>query len=640
MVLARAVLDALDAVTAHLPEGGETREGQRAMAAAVADAIESGRHLLVQAGTGTGKSLAYLVPAVLSGKRVVVATATKALQDQLATKDLPFLSAHIGGHRREPLRWAVLKGRSNYVCRQRLAEMGRTAAKGAQLGFDGLADAAKPDELVRIQAWAAVTDSGDRAELDFEPAARTWAAVSVGVRECPGATRCPNGESCFTEKARRKAADADIIVVNQHLFALDLVLDGVILPEHDVVVIDEAHQTEDTVAAAAGTELTAGRFDALARVCGAILDDPVLLDAAEEAGHHLADAAAAHIGTRLVDGLTGDLAAAVNAARDRAERLMHALRGVPDEGPGDVAARKLRAVQTATALVADIDTLLFLRDTDVAWVEGRADFPVIRVAPVDVAPTLSSALWSKKIAVLTSATLPANLADRLGLDSSFTFDELDVGSPFDYQRQALLYCAVDLPDPRAAGYREALHVELEQLVVAAGGRTLALFTSWRAMHDAVEHLRPRLPWPVLAQGDLPKTALVDAFRADPHTSLFATMSFWQGVDIPGETLSLVTIDRLPFPRPDDPLLQARRELAGPSAFRDIDLPRAATLLAQGAGRLIRNANDRGVVAVLDPRLAKNKSYRWEIVRSLPPKRRTRHRADAIAFLRELRDATD
>ncbi len=640
MVLARAVLDALDAVTAHLPDGGETREGQRAMAAAVADAIESGRHLLVQAGTGTGKSLAYLVPAVLSGKRVVVATATKALQDQLATKDLPFLSAHIGEHRREPLRWAVLKGRSNYVCRQRLAEMGRTAAKGAQLGFDGLADAAKPDELLRIEAWAAVTDSGDRAELDFEPAARTWAAVSVGVRECPGATRCPNGESCFTEKARRKAADADIIVVNQHLFALDLVLDGVILPEHDVVVIDEAHQTEDTVAAAAGTELTAGRFDALARVCGVILDDPVLLDAAEEAGRHVADAAAAHIGTRLVDGLTGDLAAAVNAARDRAERLMHALRGVPDEGPGDVAARKLRAVQTATALVADIDTLLFLRDTDVAWVEGRADFPVIRVAPVDVAPTLSSALWSKKTAVLTSATLPANLADRLGLDSSFTFDELDVGSPFDYQHQALLYCAVDLPDPRAAGYREALHVELEQLVVAAGGRTLALFTSWRAMHDAVEYLRPRLPWPVLAQGDLPKTALVDAFRADPHTSLFATMSFWQGVDIPGETLSLVTIDRLPFPRPDDPLLQARRELAGPSAFRDIDLPRAATLLAQGAGRLIRNANDRGVVAVLDPRLAKNKSYRWEIVRSLPPMRRTRHRADAIAFLRELRDATD
>jgi ATP-dependent DNA helicase DinG len=649
MVLARAALDALTAVTTALPGGGETREGQRTMAAAVADAIESGRHLLVQAGTGTGKSLAYLVPAVMSGRRVVVATATKALQDQLATKDLPFLTEHLSGLRGAPLRWAVLKGRSNYVCRQRLVELSGHGAKGKGkgkgtgtgdqlgLGLDGLADAAKPEELERIKVWAAQSDTGDRAELDFEPAARTWAAVSVGVRECPGATRCPSGESCFAERARRHAAEADIIVVNQHLFALDLVLDGVILPEHDIVVIDEAHQTEDTVAAAAGSELTAGRFDALARVSGAILEDDGLLGGVEEAGRRVADEAAAHLGTRLVGGMPDALADAVNLARDRTERVMHALGKVPDDGPGDVGARKLRAVQAATALVADIDTLLFPKETDVAWVEGRPEFPVIRVAPVDVAPTLSAALWSKKVAVLTSATLPANLAGRLGLDATFTFDELDVGSPFDYEHQALLYCAVDLPDPRGAGYREALHAELEELIVAAGGRTLALFTSWKAMHEAVEHLRPRLPWPVLAQGDLPKTALVDTFTADPQTSLFATMSFWQGVDLPGDTLTLVTIDRLPFPRPDDPLLEARRELAGPSAFRDIDLPRAATLLAQGAGRLIRTAHDRGVVAVLDPRLAKNRSYRWDIIRSLPPMRRTRHRAEAIEFLKHLRD---
>jgi len=641
MVLADAALAALDAVTLQLPGGGEVREGQRTMAAAVANAIESGRHLLVQAGTGTGKSLAYLVPAVMSGKKVVVATATKALQDQLAGKDLPFLAAHIDAQRAVPLRWAVLKGRSNYVCRQRLAELGRTAANGAQLGLDGvdkLADAARPDELLRINSWAATTVTGDRAELDFEPSTRTWTAVSVGVRECPGATRCPNGETCFAERARRDAANADVVIVNQHLFALDLVLDGIILPDHDVVVIDEAHQTEDTVAAAAGCELTSGRFDALARVCAAILEDSTLIADAEDAGHRMADAAAAHLGTRLLGGLTDTLADAVNNARDRVERLMHALRGVPDNGPGDVAARKLRAVQTSTALIADIDTLLFQRETDVAWVEGRAEFPVIRIAPVDVAPTMSSALWSKKVAILTSATLPARLAPRLGLDASFNFDELDVGSPFDYEKQALLYCPVDLPDPRAPGYREALHAELEQLIVAAGGRTLALFTSWRAMNEAVEHLRPRLPWPVLAQGDLPKTALVDAFSLDPHTSLFATMSFWQGIDIPGETLSLVTIDRLPFPRPDDPLLEARREIAGPGAFREIDLPRAATLLAQGAGRLIRTAHDRGVVAVLDARLAKNKSYRWDIVNALPPMRRTRHRSETIAFLRELRDA--
>lgn len=646
MTLAQDALDALDAVTARLPGGGETREGQRAMAVAVADAIESGRHLLVQAGTGTGKSLAYLVPAVLSGKRVVIATATKALQDQLATKDLPFLAESLDAQRREPMRWAVLKGRSNYVCRQRLAEIGRVTAKGAQLGLDGVdrgdnaTKAAKPEELLRIQAWAATTDTGDRAELDFEPATRTWSAVSVGVRECPGSTRCPNGEACFTEKARRLAAEADVVVVNQHLLALDLVLDGIILPEHEVVIIDEAHQTEDTVASAAGCELTGVRFDALARVCGAILDDATALGDVEEAGNRVDDAAAPLIGTRLIGGVTGELADAVNMARERSERLMHALRNVPDDGPGDVGARKLRAVQAATALISDIDTLLHLQASDVAWVEGRPDQPTIRIAPIDVAPTLSAALWSKKLAVLTSATLPPNLAGRLGLDATFTFEQLDVGSPFDYQQQALLYCAIDLPEPRAAGYREALHVELEHLIVAAGGRTLALFTSWRAMNEAVAHLRPRLPWPVLAQGDLPKTALIDAFSADPHTSLFATMSFWQGVDIPGETLSLVTIDRLPFPRPDDPLLEARRELAGPNAFRLIDLPRAATLLAQGAGRLIRTAHDRGVVAVLDARLATNKSYRWDIINALPPMRRTRDRSEAETFLRGLRDTAD
>jgi ATP-dependent DNA helicase DinG len=642
--LARSALTALDSVTVHLPGGGETREGQRSMAAAVADAIETGAHLLVQAGTGTGKSLAYLVPAVLSGRRVVVATATKALQDQLADKDLPFLATELDAVLDEPLTWAVLKGRSNYVCVQRLVELGK-APKGrgrstaGQLGFDGLADAAKPEELQKIQAWAGFTETGDRAELDFEPSARTWSAVSVGVRECPGATRCPSGESCFAEQARRKAADARIVVVNLHLLALDLLLEGIILPEHDVVIIDEAHQTEDTVAAAAGTEITAGRFDALVRTAGAILADGTVLDAVEEGGRRIADEAAPRVGQRLVDGLDGELATAVNLGRDRAERVLHALGAIPDDGPGDVGARKLRAVQAATALIGDIDALLSLKSTDVAWIEGRPDAPVIRIAPIDVAPTLAAALWSKKVAVLTSATLPKNLPGRLGLDASYTFRELDVGSPFHYEEQALLYCPVDLPDPRAAGYREALHAELESLIVAAGGRTLALFTSWRAMHEAVEHLRPRLPWPVLAQGDLPKGALVAAFSADPQTSLFATMSFWQGVDIPGETLSLVTIDRLPFPRPDDPLLEARRELAGPTAFRDIDLPRASTLLAQGAGRLIRTATDRGVVAVLDPRLAKSKSYRWDIINALPPMRRTRHRDEVVTFLRELRDAT-
>lgn len=629
---ARHVLDALDALTQRLPGGGERRDGQRRMAQAVAEGIERGRHVVVQAGTGTGKSLGYLVPAILSGKRIVVATATKALQDQLAEKDLPFVREHLG----VPFTFAVLKGRSNYVCRQRLAELGKAGAD-AQLTLDGLASDARPDELRRIQRWAMHTTTGDRAELDFEPSPRTWSAVSVGVRECPGANRCPVGSSCFAEAARRGAQDVDVVVVNQHLYALDVVLGGIVLPEHDVAIVDEAHQTEDIVAAAAGFDITNTRFTHLTRAASAVLADAASLVAdVEAAGDAVVDALTGVHDTRLRPPLGAELGDALDMARTRVERLGHALRDVPDTDAGDVAARKIRAVQAVTALLGDLDSVLHLRTDDVAWVEGPPATPVLRVAPIDVASILRERLWPQRTVVLTSATMPPRLVDRLGCDPD-TVDELDVGSPFDYENAALLYCAVDLPDPRSPTYRAALLAELESLVVAAGGRTLALFTSWRAMNEAVEHLRPRLPWKVLAQGDLPKAALLEAFSADESSCLFATMSFWQGVDVPGASLSLVTVDRLPFPRPDDPLLEARRELAGASAFRTIDVPRAATLLAQAAGRLVRTATDRGVVAVFDPRLARSKSYRWDIIRALPPMRRTRHRSEAEAFLRSLRD---
>ena len=635
MTRADRAVEALDAITARLPGGGERREGQRQMVEAVANGIEAGRHAVVQAGTGTGKSLGYLVPAILSGKRVVVATATKALQDQLAEKDLPFLRDNLD----VPVRFAVLKGRSNYVCRQRLAELGRGGSE-PQLALDGLASEARPDELRRIQAWADSTSTGDRAELDFEPASRTWAAVSVGVQECPGASRCPAGADCFAEAARRRAQDVDVVVVNLHLYALDVMLGGIVLPEHDVAIIDEAHQTEDIVAAAAGFEITHGRFGHLVKAAGAVLAKAENLTAdVEAAGDRVLDELTAWHGKRLRPPLEAALVDAVDLARTRVERLGHALRDVPESTTGDVAARKLRAVQAVTALLGDLDSVLHLRSDDVAWVEGQPASPVLRVAPVDVAAILKERLWPLRTVVLTSATLPPRLTERLGCAAS-TVDEFDVGSPFDYDHAALLYCAADLPDPRAPNHRDALMAELESLIVAAGGRTLAWFTSWRAMHDAVEHLRPRLPWTVLAQGDLPKSALLDGFSTDESSCLFATMSFWQGVDVPGAALSLVTIDRLPFPRPDDPLLEARRELAGPAAFRTIDVPRAATLLAQAAGRLVRTANDRGVVAVLDPRLARSKSYRWDIVRALPPMRRTRHRAEAEGFLRALRDGLD
>jgi ATP-dependent DNA helicase DinG len=620
---------ALERIRTALPGGGEERTGQERMVAAVEAALAEERHLVVQAGTGTGKSLGYLIPAALSGRRVVVATATKALQDQLADKDLPFLASHIG----RPLRWAVLKGRSNYVCRQRLAEL--DADGQLELATVGSGQRA---ELDRVLAWADETAVGDLAELDPSPPAAVWATVSVGPTECPGARRCPQGDRCFAEAARDAAAQADVIVVNQHLLGLDLVTDHAVLPDHDVVVVDEAHQLEDIVSATAGFELTEGRLLAFTRTARAVLSADDLLAAAEAAGGGLAQALDALVGKRVRQPVPDDLHQRLALARERVERVMDAVRRAPDDGPLEVAARKQRALQAAGHLLVDLDLAAGLGDTDVAWVEGGRQ-PVLRVAPLDVRALLRDRLFGRSTVVLTSATIPANLPGRLGLEGD-DHDLLDVGSPFDYETNALLYCAADLPDPRHDGYRAALHTELERLIVAAGGRTLALFTSRRALDEAAEHLRPRLPWAVLVQGERPKAALLAAFSEDETSCLFATMSFWQGVDVPGAALSLVAVDRLPFPRPDDPLLEARRELAGPRAFSEIDVPRAATLLAQGAGRLIRTAEDRGVVAVLDPRLATARRYRWDIVRALPPMRRTRDREEAVAFLSAIRDARD
>lgn len=619
---------ALERIRTALPGGGEERTGQQTMVEAVERALTDGRHLVVQAGTGTGKSLGYLVPAVLSGRRVVVATATKALQDQLAEKDLPFLQRQLP----RTFRWAVLKGRSNYVCRQRLAEI----ASEAQLELDGLGGGHRA-ELERVLEWAEDTRTGDLAELDPSPPGAVWAAVSVGPTECPGARRCPQRGSCFAEAARAAAADADLVVVNQHLLGLDLVTDGSILPEHDIVVVDEAHQLEDVVSAAAGFELTEGRILAFTRTARAILAGEDLLEAADAAGSGLAEALDPLVGSRVRPPVPEDLHQRLSLARERVDRVMQAVRKVPDDGPLETAARKQRALQAAGHLLVDLDLAAGLLETDVAWVEDPGRSPVLRVAPLDVRQLLHDRLFGKASVVLTSATIPTNLPDRLGMEAEDT-DVIDVGSPFDYEANALLYCAAHLPDPRDPGYRPALHTELERLILAAGGRTLALFTSRRAMEEAVAQLRPRLPWPVLAQGERPKAALVEAFTDDEASCLFATMSFWQGVDVPGAALSLVAIDRLPFPRPDDPLLEARRELAGPSAFATIDVPRAATLLAQGAGRLIRTAEDRGVVAVLDPRLATARRYRWDIIRALPPMRRTKDRDDAVAFLTAIRDA--
>jgi ATP-dependent DNA helicase DinG len=422
------------------------------------------------------------------------------------------------------------------------------------------------------------------------------------------------------------------VVVNLHLYGTHLASGGVVLPEHEVVVLDEAHQLEDVISDAAGLALSGGRFANLARLVRAILADESLVAGVAVAGTVLADALTPWLGRRLTAPLPEVVTDALVAARARIDTALEALRSVQTDVV-DANQRKIRAQKASTTLAGDIDAALALRDGYVAWVGGTDRAPRLEVAPLDVGPTLHEGVWSTKVAVLTSATVPAGLPARVGLTVG-TFDQIDVGSPFDYQTNGLLYCAAHLPDPRRPGFDAAVHDELAALIRAAGGRTLALFTSWRALDAAVEALRPRVDVRILTQEELPKPKLVAAFRADETSCLFATAGLFQGIDVPGAALSLVTIDRLPFPRPDEPLLQARRERVGPDAFRVVDLPRAGTLLAQAAGRLVRTATDRGVVAVFDPRLA-SAAYRWDLVRALPPMRRTRHRAEAEAMLAEI-----
>ena len=616
---------ALAKVTAALP-AGEDRPGQLTMAKAVAEAIKSQRHLVVQAGTGTGKSLGYLVPALLSGSRVVIATATKALQDQLAGKDIPFLAEHMS----VPFELAVLKGRSNYLCRQRAREV---TGGDDQLDLDAFEEAGPVTaDVARLLTWSRETTSGDRAELDFEPRPRAWAQLSVTGMECPGAARCPSGDDCFAEAARQRAEQADVIVVNTHLYGTHLASGGHVIPEHDVVIFDEAHELEDIASSALGVEITSGRFRALARTMRPLVSEASVLDDLEGAGTRLEGALAGLNGTRLPPGLGDDVSLAVTTARERVASALAAVRS----SDTDDSARKARAQQAGGHLQGDLQFTLEANDTRVAWVEGPPHSPVLKVASVDVGGMLATQLWPEVTAVLTSATIPPLIEQRLGMPLE-KVDVVDVGSPFDYRSQSLLYCAKHLPSPKSPAYAEAMHHELKALIEAAHGRTLALFTSWRAMTAAAEACAD-LPFPLLTQSDLPKPALIEAFTKDEKACLFATMGFWQGIDVPGRSLSLVVIDRLPFARPDDPLYSARRDRAGADAFSLIDVPRAATLLAQGAGRLIRSSSDRGVVAVLDSRLATAR-YRAQLLSRVPPMKRSIDRAEVERFLSDHLEGT-
>ncbi len=619
------ILDALRRVTTELANA-EERQGQDEMAVLVGRALRKNRHLIVQAGTGTGKTLGYLVPAVISGRRIVVSTVTKALQDQLSQNDLPLLAAALNPILDHQLTWTVLKGRSNYLCRQRIAELADRSQ--SKLELDEVSVRTKAD-VKKLVEWSGTTETGDEGELDWQPQRNAWSMVSVTSEECPGASRCPQGENCFAERARAQSQTAEIVIVNGWLYALDIVTQGTIIGEHDVVVFDEAHELEDVVTDSAGLTLSPGRITTIGSAMRSIIRDDAMSGGFAKSAARLRDAIVPWISKRVALPFDGESRETLLEVRGRANDALESLRTIAtnDESAKQ---RKLRAQSLCTRFIEDLDLALADRSGFVAYVSGNADRCSLEMRPLNIGPTLHEAVWSQRTAILTSATIPTNLPQRIGL-SVDSFDACHVASPFDYETNSLLYCASHLPDP-AQGMRDnAVHKEIYELINAAGGRTLALFTSYARLNAAYDALADKLEFEVLKQDDLPKMELLRKFAASESTCLFATQSFFQGVDVPGQTLSCVIIDRLPFPVPTDPLMSARRDAFGKSAFTAIDIPIAATKLAQAAGRLIRTQTDMGVVAVLDPRLV-TKSYGKAIIEMLPPMEFTDKLKRASEFL--------
>ncbi len=638
-VLLEAVIDA--------KVGGSHRPGQAEMAAAVAAAMQQESHLLCEAGPGTGKSFGYLIPAIASGRRVMVSTATKSLQDQLTGRDLPFLADAL-----EPLgvrfSWAAIKGRQNYLCLSRLEEL-REENGGQEDLFAG-EDPPGDDLVAMLLEWAEVHETGDRDDLPAAVPDDLWSEVSVSGMECPGKDECPQGRDCFAMAAFDRAATSDIVVVNHHLYGAGMSLEGGLLPEHDLVIFDEAHRLEDTMASALGIELAPGRLWQFHRAVSSLVRR---IMPPEEAGRILdplrdrARALEAELGA-ADDGHWPDpsgtsLGRAFNAASVVVSEINGRIRSVEPATPGLRGARA-RALRLGSHLAGDLTWGMDPPDTHVSWVEPERDRKRFKVAPIDVGPLMAERLLSERPAILTSATLSVGgslvpFALRLGFsaDSSevpLGARMLAVGSPFDYESQGRIYVAAGLPDPRRSEWGAAAARETCSLVQAAGGRALVLTTSYRMLDLIAELLREETDLEILAQGDLPKRRLVERFEAEETSVLVATMGFWEGLDVPGRSLELVVIDRLPFPRPDDPLWVARRELAeaqGRSAFQTVDLPRATMLLAQGVGRLIRTTHDRGVVALLDARLAKMR-YGRVVLGSLPPMPITADPDEVISFL--------
>jgi ATP-dependent DNA helicase DinG len=660
---------------------GTERPGQVEMADAIAECLESDHHLLVQAGTGIGKSLGYLAPALLwldrhPGKRIVVATATLALQSQLANNDIPAAMDALESITGNRPRHAILKGRTNYVCLLRLRE-GTAQDQGVLIPAGDLIDTIRSSpqstpesalgaEVLALRAWAEEqAQEGGLADRDDAPShtERAWGQVSIPVRECLGAQRCPYGDECFVESSRDAARAADLVVTNHALLAINAMHGGTAVPEHSAVIIDEAHELVSRVTGAASAELSPQMVERVARRALPYLEDEValeLLESAKSFGTALDGAAL----ERVEDPDSAFVAACV-AVRNAARAAVSALTGEDNQ---DTNRR-----QTAAAVkeIFDIaERMAALDKPDVVWVADRDRFGrEARVSPLSVAGLMRGRVFGEHTTVLTSATLKlggdfAPIAASVGLKVNerlgmlhpaedpkpngpaisepeveiVPWRGLDVGSPFEYRRQGILYIARSLPPPGRDGLSDAAMTEIVELVEASDGRALGLFSSRRAAEVAAVHARKRLPaLTILCQGDAQLPELTRRFIQDERASLFGTLSLWQGVDVPGATCQLVIIDRIPFPRPDEPLTVARQRAvteAGGNGFMKVAASHAALLLAQGSGRLIRRLTDRGVVAVLDPRLVTAR-YGVFLKASMPDMWQTTDRQVAIQALRRL-----
>lgn len=621
-------------------EGYEPRDGQRRMAEAVADVIEHGGILLAEAGTGTGKTLAYLAPAILSGRRVLVSTGTKNLQEQIFFKDLPLLRSALG----MPFTATLMKGRSNYACLQRWAAY-KDGVEGNTSAGGRLIDTGDRIFLPILERWLATTDTGDRAELrDLPEDVPIWKDIAAEAESCLG-VECPQYDTCFVTRMRRRAAESDVVIVNHHLLCADASVRqsayGEVIPTCSTLVVDEAHQLEDVATQYFGYAVSPYRVDDLVRDAQRVVHEARDQSEMTRALGRVAEHARIFFsGLQLDPSLrTGGgsearvryTAEALSEHVEDGSALAGALEGLegtlgpkarPTDGDIDEAVATLQ--RRAGELAKELRFLLRAGDPDyVYYVETRGRGVFLRASPIDVARIVQEALFDRmRATVLTSATLAVDgsfdyVKGRLGIRKA---EELRVASEFDYASQALLYLPRRVPSPKAPAFAEAAAREVIEILTRSRGRAFVLFTSYGVLRVVQPLVEMALPYPILVQGTAPRTELIERFRTTPNAVLLATSSFWQGVDVVGEALSCVIIDKLPFASPNDPVTAARIEAinaAGGDAFGDYQVPLAILALQQGLGRLIRHRTDRGVLAVLDPRL-RTMGYGRRFLASLPP----------------------